>query len=91
MSSLLSQKRKSERKRIYAGLFDFDGTVADTEKLHYLAFNKVLRKFGIELTWEDYMKKYLAYTDFDFFKVISKELKLELTEKDINSLCLEKA
>lgn len=91
MSLSLSQKGKSGKKRIYAGLFDFDGTIADTEKLHYLAFKKVLEKFGIELTWEDYMKKYLAYTDFDFFKVVSKEFGLDLAEEDINSLCLEKS
>jgi tRNA A58 N-methylase Trm61/beta-phosphoglucomutase-like phosphatase (HAD superfamily) len=88
-------KRKMKiEKKIYAMMFDFDGTLADTEKLHYLAFKKVLEKLKIELSWDDYMKKYLAYTDYDFFKVIAKEQEekgeISLKEEDIKSLCEEK-
>ena len=33
-------------------LFDFDGLLVDTERLHYLAYKKMLDQHGIELTWD---------------------------------------
>ena len=35
-------------------LFDMDGTLVDTEHLHFSAFQTVLAPHGVELTWEDY-------------------------------------
>ena len=77
----MGNKGTHPEKKIYAMVFDFDGTIADTERIHYEAFRRVLSNFGIELSWEDYMKKYLAYTDEDFFKAVEEEMKSENAEK----------
>lgn len=46
-----------------AFLFDFDGTIVDTEPLHYASFVEVLAKRGITLAREDYFERYLSLTD----------------------------
>lgn len=40
-------------------LFDLDGTLVDTEPLHFEAYRKVLADFGYELIWD--FKTYLFY------------------------------
>ena len=35
-------------------LFDMDGTLVDTEHVHFTAFQTVLAPHGVDLTWEDY-------------------------------------
>lgn len=37
-------------------LFDMDGTLVDTEHLHFSAFQTVLAPHGVELSWEDYRR-----------------------------------
>ena len=44
-------------------LFDFDGTIVDTEPLHLEAFRRVLGPFDIDITDADYEARYLAGTD----------------------------
>jgi HAD superfamily hydrolase (TIGR01509 family) len=44
-------------------LFDFDGTIAQSEPLHYAAFAEVLARRGIVLDELLYYQRYLALTD----------------------------
>ncbi|MGH7858894.1 MAG: HAD family hydrolase, partial [Candidatus Binatia bacterium] len=44
-------------------LFDFDGTIADTEPLHLDAFRRVLGSRGIAIGEREYYERYLAGTD----------------------------
>ena len=44
-------------------LFDFDGTIAQSEPLHYAAFAEVLARRGIMLDEPCYYQRYLALTD----------------------------
>lgn len=44
-------------------LFDFDGTIADTEPLHLDAFRRVLGPRGIPIGEREYYERYLAGTD----------------------------
>ena len=53
-----------------AVIFDFDGVIADSELLHFKAFNSVLCQFGIEISKGDYYKDYLGLTDYDVFGVM---------------------
>lgn len=74
-------------KDIEALFFDFDGTIADTEELHYRAFCRVLSEYGLKLSWDDYLGRYLAYTDEEFFKIFLAE---EGFEANIDELCDKK-
>lgn len=65
-------------------LFDFDGTLVDSEKFHFRsARNLFKRDFGVEITWEYYNQKMagipLSKSSPDFIK----ELKLPTTPKEV--------
>jgi beta-phosphoglucomutase len=66
-------------------LFDLDGTLADTEPLHFAAFNEVLRPDGIEIPREEYFSRLIGYTDHDCFEVVLKE-----NGKDASAMRIEK-
>ena len=65
-----------------AVLFDFDGIVVDTERLHYEAFQAVLKGEGLSYSWATYEKEYMGFDDRDAFahtfnqsdRVLSDEL-----------------
>jgi HAD superfamily hydrolase (TIGR01509 family) len=58
---------------IRAAIFDLDGTLADTEPLHYEAFAAVLRPEGIELPRADYFARLVGYNDHDCFALMLGE------------------
>lgn len=47
--------------------FDFDGVLADTERLHHQAFAGVLSGYGLALGWEEYTAQCLGYDDPGLF------------------------
>ena len=49
-------------------IFDCDGVIADTEPLHFAAFQRVLAEEGVALTKEDYYRYYLAFDDRGCFR-----------------------
>lgn len=44
-------------------LFDFDGVLADTERVHHCSWNAVLKPFGIQFSWDDYLKQCVGVAD----------------------------
>lgn len=44
-------------------IFDFDGVIADTEPVHFAAFQSILAGLGVPLTEEAYYSRYLGYDD----------------------------
>jgi beta-phosphoglucomutase len=48
-----------------AVIFDFDGVLVDTERLHYLAFQDVLAPEGLGYGWEAYVASYIGFDDRD--------------------------
>ena len=44
-------------------LFDFDGVLADTEHAHHASWNATLKPFGIQYTWEEYLKQCVGVSD----------------------------
>lgn len=44
-------------------LFDFDGVLADTERVHHWAWNKTLEPLGIQLDWDSYQKNFVGISD----------------------------
>jgi len=58
---------------IRAIIFDLDGTLVDTEPLHFAAFNEVLAPEGIEIGREEYFTRLIGYDDRDCFTVVIRE------------------
>lgn len=53
-------------------LFDFDGVLADTERVHHASWNAVLEPHGIQFTWEEYLKQCVGIAD----PMVAQRLKL---------------
>lgn len=83
---------------IEAVFFDCDGVLVNTEPLHYRAFLKVLKPYGIFFNYHTYVERYIGFDDRDAFKTIALHYQVAFTEKDIqrlveqkNSLIIEEA
>jgi HAD superfamily hydrolase (TIGR01509 family) len=46
-----------------AVLFDFDGTLVDSEPLHFAAWNQALAPLGVTLSWSDYEANCIGVAD----------------------------
>ena len=55
---------------IRAVIFDLDGTLVETEPLHFAAFNEVLRPDGIEIEFNDYTARLIGLNDRDCFATV---------------------
>ncbi|MGD0551106.1 MAG: HAD family phosphatase [Sedimentisphaerales bacterium] len=74
-----------------AVIFDFDGVLVDSEKLHYQAFNRVLTKFNYQLSIRDYYDRFLGLSDQELLRIVDKEGKLSLSNQQFEKLLGEKA
>jgi beta-phosphoglucomutase len=72
-------------------LFDLDGTLADTEPLHYMAFSEIFRTDGIAIAREEYFSRLIGYNDHDCFEVVLKETGRDASEAHIKTLIARKA
>jgi beta-phosphoglucomutase len=54
-------------------IFDFDGVIADTEKLHFEASRLVLAARGVPLDQARYYTTYLGYSDADMAEAIARD------------------
>ena len=53
---------------ISAVIFDFDGVIVDSERIHLNAFNRVLAPYGKQISWNDYLGVYIGFDDRDAFR-----------------------
>ena len=60
-------------KALQAIVFDFDGVIADSERLHLRAYQDILRPEGVELSDRDYYDRYLGYDDLGVFRELGKD------------------
>jgi beta-phosphoglucomutase len=60
---------------ISAILFDFDGIIVDSERLHFKAFSAVLEPLGKSFTWPEYVETFIGFDDRDTFRTVFPELK----------------
>jgi HAD superfamily hydrolase (TIGR01509 family) len=67
-----------------AVIFDFDGVIADSEIMHFKAFNESLQPYQIQISKQDYYGQYLGLTDRDLLQTLANEgiLKAEPQELD---------
>jgi HAD superfamily hydrolase (TIGR01509 family) len=69
-----------------AVLFDFDGTLADTEPLHHACWREVLRSKGVELTWEYYRDHCIGISDREMLAALGRLAGLPQEEDEISWL-----
>lgn len=65
-------------------IFDFDGVIVDSERLHWAAFNRVLET---PVSWEDYIQTLIGFDDRDAFM----HLLPSLGKSDLDALIQQKA
>ncbi len=75
---------------IRAVIFDLDGTLVDTEPLHFAAFNEVLRADGIEIRFDDYTARLIGLNDRDCFSTVLRENRKDASEAHVADLIARK-
>lgn len=72
-----------------AVIFDMDGTMVDTEPMHYEANYDMLKELGINLDYE-YYKQYIGSTNTYMWNKIKKDFSLELPAEQLNQMADQK-
>lgn len=65
-----------------AVIFDFDGVLADTERLHLRAFQSAFRAHGWALDDDTYFSRYLGYDDGDLVDAFARDHGLSIGAAD---------
>ncbi|MDD2753287.1 MAG: HAD family phosphatase [Candidatus Portnoybacteria bacterium] len=68
-------------------IFDMDGVISDTQKLHAAVEAKILNRFGVNITPEELTRKYSGVRTGEFFDVL---LKQQGAAYDLDGLMKEK-
>jgi beta-phosphoglucomutase len=76
---------------ISAVVFDFDGVLADTERLHLLAFQEVFSAAGWHLEERAYYDRYMGFDDRGAIVEYTRDLGLVPTEHEIGAMTASKA
>lgn len=76
---------------IRAVIFDLDGTLADTEPLHFAAFREVLTPCGVALDRDEYFTRLIGYNDHDCFAAVLSERGTPYDETTLERLIAVKA
>ena len=71
---------------IRAVIFDLDGTLVETEPLHFAAFNEVLRADGVEIGFDDYTARLIGLNDRDCFATVLSENGKDAGEQHVAEL-----
>jgi beta-phosphoglucomutase len=75
---------------VQAIIFDFDGVLADTEPVHLKVFQEELADLGLSLTSQEYMDRYLGYTDREVFEAVARDVGVLLSPAHIERLVARK-
>jgi HAD superfamily hydrolase (TIGR01509 family) len=73
-------------KSLHAIVFDFDGVIADSERLHLRAYQDILAVEGITLSTEDYLARYLGYDDVGVFKALGRDHGVPMDDQRVSQL-----
>ncbi|WP_026842575.1 HAD family hydrolase [Citrifermentans bremense] len=73
-----------------AVIFDFDGTIVDTEPIHFQAFQEVLAPLGLCFSWQNYLEGFLGLDDRDAFRKGFEQAGRSLSDADLDDLIGQK-
>ena len=79
-----------ERTGLHAIVFDFDGVIADSERLHLRSYQDILAPEGITMSNEDYFNRYLGYDDVGVFKAVGRDQGVAMDEHRVSELIARK-
>ncbi len=69
--------------KIKGVIFDMDGVISDTQKMHASVEEKLLKKYGIEMNSDEITEKYAGMPDKEFFEKIFKDHKVSVNVEEI--------
>lgn len=75
---------------LHAIVFDFDGVIADSERLHLRAFQETLAGEAIDLTRDAYYAQYLGFDDHGVFRQVYRDRQRPLAPADLETLVTRK-
>ena len=75
---------------LQAVIFDFDGVIADSEPLHFRAFQQTLAEEGLELTAKLYYSRYLGYDDVGAFQAFGEDHGVPMDAARVTALVARK-
>jgi beta-phosphoglucomutase len=73
-------------QNLHAIVFDFDGVIADSERLHLRSYQEILAPEGITISTEDYLAKYLGYDDVGVFKAVGRDHGVAMDDRRVSEL-----
>lgn len=77
-------------RALQAVVFDFDGVIADSERLHLRAYQDVVGTAGLSLSEEAYYARYLGYDDVGVLRALARDQGVALAEPRLRELVAEK-
>lgn len=77
--------------QLSAIIFDFDGVIADSERLHLLAYQQVLARRGLALSRDEYFQEYLGYDDVSLLRRYGRQQALAWDDATIAALVNDKS
>ncbi|MEW6774675.1 MAG: HAD family phosphatase [Bdellovibrionota bacterium] len=73
-----------------AVIFDFDGVLADTEKLHWELYQEVLSPLGASFSWDEYVSRWMALHDEGCIEAVLIDRKLPAEKGKVSALAAQK-
>jgi beta-phosphoglucomutase len=77
-------------RALQAIVFDFDGVIADSERLHLRSYQEVLAPEGITISDEEYYDRYLGYDDVGVFKALGRDKGVPMNDARVSDLIARK-
>ncbi len=79
-----------ESETIRAVLFDFDGTLSDSEYLHHESWLEAVADWGATVDWEEYKQRFVGISDRNACKILLEKVGREPTDEIIIAGLLRK-
>jgi beta-phosphoglucomutase len=77
-------------RALQAIVFDFDGVIADSERLHLRSYQEILAPEGITMSDDEYYGRYLGYDDVGVFKALGSDKGVPMNDARVSDLIARK-